>query len=581
MAFVNSYPALPSTRSFNARKCISRSSTPRVAPRMVTSYTKSDPPPPLTLKDTASIWISNILILLNLQSPRDNIPIAEGDMSAALGESPFFLSLHEQFLLSGAIYKLAFGPKVFIVIQDPAMVRDILKENSILYSKGILREVLDEIMGDGLIPADYETWLIRRRAIVPGFHRKWLEFQTGMFVECAEKMCEKMEQISGQVVDMETEYSSLALDIVGRAVFNYDFDSICSESPVIKAVYRALKETEHRSTSPFPYWKLPGAPSLVPRLRAFYADMRLINDTLTRLIRTAKESATSADLSELEARDYENVEDPSLLRFLVELRGEETTNQQLRDDLMTILIAGHETTAAVLTWATVELEKNPQILQKAREEIDSVLGDRNPSFKDVAKLPYLRRIIAETLRLYPAPPVLIRRLLADTTLPSGSSSLDCTLARGTDIFINVYSLHRSAELWDQPETFDPDRWLRPKHNPGVEGWSGYQPAAGLEEGKPLYPTELNADFAFLPFGGGSRKCVGDSFAMLETVVTLAMVIQRFEFVLSEPDKPVEMTTGATIHTARGLNMKLRKRGQDSADPTNEEKKAKLVTPVQL
>lgn len=462
----------------------------------------------------------------------------------------------------GPIYKLAFGPKVFIVLQDPVMVRSVLREESILYDKGILAEILDEVMGKGLIPADYATWKVRRRAIVPAFHTTWLKYMTSVMADCASILCDKIDRDQGRVLDMETEYSSLALDIVGRAVFNYEFDSVRSESPIIKAVYRALKETEHRSMMAVPYWKIPGAKKLVPRLRKFYSDMGLITDTLNELIQSAKQAATSVDLTELENRDYENVTDPSLLRFLVELRGEQTTNKQLRDDLMTLLIAGHETTAAVLTWATAELAKNKDVLRKAREEVDAVIGDRTPTYDDIAAMPYIRRIIAETLRMYPAPPLLIRRLLADTTLPKGGSEEETFLMRGTDVFINVYSLHRSEQLWDRPNVFDPDRWLKPHSNPGVVGWAGYKPAPLLEKGTPLYPTEGNADFAFVPFGGGSRKCVGDQFALLESVVSLAMVIRRFDLQFAG-DSEVEMTTGATIHTKNGLNMRLRRRNRDT------------------
>ncbi|CAN8071312.1 unnamed protein product [Agarophyton chilense] len=524
------------------------------------------PPPPLSLRDTVDVWLDNILQTYGDRPTINRAPAAEGDTSYLTGGEPFFIALHRCFLKYGSIYKLCFGPKIFYVVQDPIIARSILKENSILYDKGVLAEVLDEIMGKGLIPADYTTWKIRRRAIVPAFHSMWLKHMTNMFAACTQTLCDKLLAIDGtHPLDMETEYSSLALDIIGKAVFNFDFNSIMSESPIIKAVYRTLKETEHRSMSLIPYWKIPGAKLLVPRLRAFYADMKLVNDTLNTLILSAKRSATAHDLTELENRDYENVSDPSLLRFLVELRGEQTTNQQLRDDLMTLLIAGHETTAAVLTWTTVEMANNPAIVQRAREEIDAVLGDNHPTYEHVQRLPFLRRIVAESLRLYPAPPILIRRLLADTTLPKGAAVEETPLTRGTDVFINVYSLHRSPDLWDEPDKFDPDRWLRPKQNPGVVGWQGYNPAQGLEDGSPLYPTELHSDFAFIPFGGGSRKCVGDHFAILESVVALAMIIRRFDFEFANSPEDVQMTTGATIHTKNGLNMRLYKREVQGAN----------------
>lgn len=527
----------------------------------VQKHTSPEPPPPISVRDSIDLWVENILVSYAGRPARDSAPVAEGNPSDLTSGTPFFITLHKYFEQTGPLYKLSFGPKVFIVVQDPVIARCILREKSILYDKGILSEVLEEIMGKGLIPADYNTWKIRRRAIVPGFHVKWLSFLTSMFAESALKLCSKLALLDGDRIDMETEYNSLALDIIGKSVFNYDFDSVTAESPVIKAVYRILMETEHRSMTFIPYWKIPGSKQFVPRLRSFYADMKLVNDTLNDLIQNAKASATALDLSDLQSRDYDKLSDPSLLRFLVELRGEQTTNKQLRDDLMTLLIAGHETVASVMTWATVELTKNPEIVRRAREEIDAVIADRVPTYEDVQRLPFVRLIVAETLRLYPAPPLLIRRLLEDTELPKGSSHSTTPIKRGTDIFINVYSLHRSPDLWEDPDRFDPDRWLRPTKNPGIEDWKGYTPAEGLLSGNPLYPTEINADYAFLPFGGGTRKCVGDVFALLEIVVSLSVLIRRFDFQFVDPSQEVPMTTGATIHTKGGLNMFLKQRAR--------------------
>lgn len=561
LSFLNAPVSLPASRSIHAA-AISPNGAPDQSVPTSTSELQppsQKPPPPLSVRDALDVWIDNILVFYGRRPARDSCPIAKGDPSSLAGSVPFFITLHHFFENTGPIYKLSFGPKSFIVVQDPAIARSLLREQSILYDKGILSEVLEEIMGKGLIPADYETWKVRRRAIVPAFHTKWLSFLTSIFAKCTLRLCSKLDRLQSSVVDMETMYNSLALDVVGITVFNYDFDSVNTESPVIKAVYRILKECEHRSTVFLPYWKIPGAPQLVPRLRAFYSDLNILHDTLNDLIAAAKVSATSLDLPDLQARDYEKVTDPSLLRFLVELRGEQTTNKQLRDDLMTLLIAGHETVASVLTWATVELTKHPHLVDRARQEIDRIIGDRVPTYGDVQNLVYVRLIIAETLRLYPAPPILLRRLLADTVLPKGSAESPTPLKRGTDVFINVYSLHRSPELWAEPERFDPDRWLHPTSNPGVEGWAGYTPAAGLKAGNPLYPTELNADFAFLPFGGGARKCVGDVFAMLEATVALAMIIRRFDFEFADPSTDVPMTTGATIHTEGGLMMRMKKR----------------------
>jgi len=176
---------------------------------------------------------------------------------------------------------------------------------------------------------------------------------------------------------MEEKFCSVALDIIGKSVFNYEFDSVTKESPVIKAVYSALLEAEHRSMTPAPYWDLPFANQLVPRLRKFNADLDLLNKVLDDLIDRAKSTRVVEDIEELEQRNYDQGKDPSLLRFLVDMKGANIDNKQLRDDLMTMLIAGHETTAAVLTWSLFELTRNPQCMQKAREEIDRVVGDRS------------------------------------------------------------------------------------------------------------------------------------------------------------------------------------------------------------
>ena len=138
--------------------------------------------------------------------------------------------------------------------------------------------------------------------------------------------------------------------------------------------------------TPAPYWKIPGANTVVPRLRKFRSNLKILDDTLNELIGIAKDTRQVEDIEELESRDYANVKDPSLLRFLVDMRGADIDNKQLRDDLMTMLIAGHETTAAVLTWALFELKRNPEEMKKVRDEIDEVIGDRMPNYEDIKKV---------------------------------------------------------------------------------------------------------------------------------------------------------------------------------------------------
>lgn len=522
--------------------------------------------------DSANVLRTNIEQIYGGYPSLDGCPLAEGEITD-IADGTMFIGLQNYQQEYGSPYKLCFGPKSFLVISDPVQAKHVLRDANAKYDKGILAEILEPIMGKGLIPADPETWAVRRRQIVPAFHKAWLEHMVGLFGHCNQPLIDNLNKIaeSDGKAEMESYFCSVALDIIGLSVFNYEFGSVTNESPVIKAVYSALVEAEHRSMTPAPYWNIPLANQVVPRLRKFNSDLKILDDVLNDLIARAKKTRTVDDIEELEKRNYAEVQDPSLLRFLVDMRGADITDKILRDDLMTMLIAGHETTAAVLTWALFELVRNPECMKKAREEIDSVIGDREPVLADIKNMKYVRLIVAETLRMYPEPPLLIRRCREEDTLPKGGGR-EATVIRGMDIFMSLYNIHRDARFWPEPDTFDPMRFTRVYKNPDVPEWAGFDPAKW--EGNKLYPNEIASDFAYLPFGGGARKCVGDDFATMEATVTLAMVLRRFDFDFDEAklvgktdimgapkglEHPVGMRTGATIHTRNGLHMKVKKR----------------------
>lgn len=168
-----------------------------------------------------------------------------------------------RFLKTGGLFRLSFGPKSFIIVSDPTVAKFVLKEAPEKFSKGVLAEILEPIMGKGLIPADLETWKIRRRAIVPAFHQAYLHAMVNMFGSCTARTVEKLEaaidKSSADRINMEDEFLSLGLDIIGLGVFNYDFGSVTKESPVIKAVYRCLREAVR-----FPLSVLLSAPIPTP-----------------------------------------------------------------------------------------------------------------------------------------------------------------------------------------------------------------------------------------------------------------------------------------------------------------------------
>jgi hypothetical protein len=245
----------------------------------------SAPGTPLTFGDTAQTFKDNIEQLFGGYPSKDGAPLAAADVSD-IDLKALFLGMKSYFDRYGSVFKMCFGPKSFMVVSDPVVVRHLLRENNRNYDKGQLAVVLEDIMGKGLIPADPVTWAKRRRAITPAFHRLYLERMVSEFGEANDKLIAQLRSNAkaGARIDMEERFGSLALDIIGKAVFNYDFNSVCDESPVVKAAVRALGEVEHRALVPLPYWKVPGANELVPRLRDFNRDMDLLNAKLYELI---------------------------------------------------------------------------------------------------------------------------------------------------------------------------------------------------------------------------------------------------------------------------------------------------------
>ncbi len=312
-----------------------------------------------------------------------------------------------------------------------------------------------------------------------------------------------------------------------RQVFNYDFSSLTTNSPLIQAVYTSLKETEQRATDVLPLWKLTFLAPFIPRQRKALEAVELIRQTTEELIAKCKAMVEAEETASTFDEDYINDSDPSVLRFLIASR-EEVSSVQLRDDLLSMLVAGHETTGSVLTWTLYLLVTNPETMKRAQEEVDRVLGD-DASPLTLAKyqeLKYTMRCINESMRLYPHPPVLLRRAIVEDKLPGGY-----TVPAGQDVMISVYNIHHSPDVWDDPEAFKPERF-------------------NLDD--PV-PSEQNTDYRYIPFSGGPRKCVGDQFALMEAVVALAVVLKKFDFKLKE-DHEIGMTTGATIHTSNGLYM---------------------------
>ncbi|KAL9242496.1 hypothetical protein vseg_016488 [Gypsophila vaccaria] len=506
-------------------RTISSSSNPKPKPRKSGSWVSPD-------------WVTTLTrTLTRTREDNSGIPIASAkldDVSDLLGGA-LFLPLFKWMGLYGPIYRLAAGPRDFVIVSDPVVAKHVLRNYGTVYSKGLVVEVSEFLFGSGFAIAEGSLWTARRRAVVPSLHKKYLSVIVDrVFCKCAERMVDKLKvsAASDTPVNMEAVFSQLTLDVIGLSVFNYNFDSLNTDSPVIEAVYTSLKEAEARSTDLLPYWKIKALCKVIPRQIKAEKAVTVIRETVEELIAKCKK-IVEAEGEMIDNEEYVNDADPSILRFLLASRVE-VSSTQLRDDLLSMLVAGHETTGSVLTWTAYLLSKDPSSLLKAQEEVDRVLQGRAPSYEDTKELKFVTRCIIESLRLYPHPPVLLRRAQVVDTLPG-----DYKVNPGQDIMISVYNIHHSPQVWERADEFIPDRF-------DLDG--------------PV-PNETNTDFRFIPFSGGPRKCVGDQFALLEAIVALAILLQNMDFELV-PDQDITMTTGATIHTTNGLYMRLKERARN-------------------
>jgi carotene epsilon-monooxygenase len=493
-------------------------------------------------------WLTQ---LNRLWGGNSEIPVADAkleDITGLLGGG-LFQPLFKWMKEAGPVYLLPTGPVTsYVVVSDPDCIKQILFNYGSKYIKGTIAEAGEFLFGLGVALQENEAWKIRRKAVAPSLHRRYVEAMVDRcFGPCAERMVELVEQTvdadggEKKRVNMESKFSQAALDIIGISVFNYDFKALTSAAPVIQATYTALKEVETRSMDLLPTWRLPEPFLRVvsPRQKNAQDAVTVIQEVTTKLVDDCKrmvEEEEKVGGAEVWARDYLNDSNPSVLRYLIAAR-EEVSSTQLRDDLLSLLVAGHETTASVLTWGTYELLKpeNAEQLRLLRAELDEVLGTKPfPTYEDMTKMPYLERCFHESMRLYPQPPVYTRRAVVEDVLPKNLG----VVPAGQDILVSIYNLHRSPESWGpDSQVFEPMRF------------------GPLALGQ---PNELNTGYRYTPFSAGPRRCPGDKFAVLEGMAIWAVLFRRLDLTLVK-GHDVVMTSGATIHTRDGMLVDAKRR----------------------
>src|SRR5215468_4300564 len=366
------------------------------------------------------------------------------------------------------------------VFVDPDAVRHVLQENHRNYSKGVVFQKLKRLAGEGLVFSDGDLWRRQRQLIQPTFHRERIAAMTDMMVDTTAEAFDRWARASsGRAFDLAAELSKLTLEIVSRALFGTD---LADEKDEFAAAVTAALEYANYITNHF----MP-PPLFVPTRanRAGRAAIARIDRIVWKVI---------------EQRRRAGVERHDLLGMLISARDAETNtamdDKQLRDEVVTFLVAGHETTAVALSWACHLLSQHPSIEQRLHDEIDGAIGRRAPSLAELGNVPYGRMVLEEAMRLYPPVWGTIREARAEDHV--GGLSVPAAAA----LTLSPWITHRHPRFWDDPERFDPER---------------FTPERSAER----------PDFAYFPFGGGPRGCVGRQFAMIEGQIILTMLAQRF------------------------------------------------------
>lgn len=388
----------------------------------------------------------------------------------------YLLELRERY---GDIVTLptVLGP--WTLVFHPDGVRHVVQENHFNYRKGgISNQALSLILGNGLLTNNGDSWLHQRRLIQPVFHRQRIAAFGRLMTESALIWTEETNLDTRQPLDLFQEMSGLTLNIVCQALFGTDI------LPQKERVLQASTTINHLEAQSF---YVPGLLWLpTPQHHRLYEARNILYTVVDELISRRHQASTESDLLTM------------LLHARDEATGEGMTDQQVRDEVLTLMVAGHETTTNALCWTFLLLAQHPRFEARLQQEYQQVLGGRTAQIEDLPQLPLTRMVLEESMRLYPPAWAFARFAIAEDEIGG------YTIAKGAYVLMFPSTTHRHPDFWERPDVFDPERFAPSR-------------AAGRHR------------FAYFPFGGGPRVCIGNQFALTEAQLILATILPRYQF----------------------------------------------------
>ncbi|WP_392535596.1 cytochrome P450 [Nostoc sp. C117] len=432
-----------------------------------------------------------------------------------LGNLPEFIRNPLEFITKctyeySDIVPLRIGFKTAFILTNPEHVEQVLK-NQELFIKGQGFRILKMLMGEGLATTEGDTWFHQRRLAQPMFHNKQIATYADLMVGSTVQMLNNWQE--GETRDIYADLERITLEILAKAIFSLDLSEEAAKALVLTTQEGAhWFEIKRKQSFLIPNW-VPTPENLHIRNVVKQADKAIYEIISQRRISNSSKERKDLLSMLMEVRDAED--------------GSQMTDKQIRDQLATFMFAGQDTTRITLSWAWMLLSEYPEVQTKLLAELQEVLDGRLPTFVDLPHLRYAEMIIKETMRFYPAIPILSRESIKDCKIG------DYQVPKGSHVIFAQWAMHRNPRYFEEPDVFKPERW-----------------ANDLEKRLPRG--------SYFPFGDGGRICIGKAFAMMEMVLILATITQKIHLEI-EPNHPIVAQLTFTLKPKHGIKMIVKKR----------------------